>query len=217
MHYNIHERWRKERIQLTGVYYRRGEKCSLGNPGSVRNPQRQSALKLRLFHKHRWFAYHYCKIWEEKPQTPPSYKGRHHFCRFFPSLYPVTHINIVTVFIYTACVQFLSHCIDCPLPPHQLYSWSSGLTVFTSLRVTGVCVHGLTGNVFLIHVFFLAAYAKVIFRQDLFCCSCLQDRVWWHTVPLELCQSHSDNMCTPGGGLCVMGSNRFLLGNHLER
>ena len=85
--------------------------------------------------------------------------------------------------------------------------------MFTRLRVKDVCVHGLTGNVFLIHVFFLAAYAKVIFRQDLFCCSCLGDRVWWHTVPLELCQSHSDNICTPGGGLCVMGSNRFLLGN----
>ena len=82
--------------------------------------------------------------------------------------------------------------------------------MFTRLRVKDVCVHGLTGNVFLIHVFFLAAYAKVIFRPDLFCCSCLGDRVWWHTVPLELCQSHSDNMCTPGGGLCVMGSNRFL-------
>lgn len=146
MHYSIHQRWRKGRIQLAGVYYRRGENCWLGNPSSDRNPQRQSALKLRLFRKHCWFAHHYSKIWEEIPQTPPSCNGRHHFCRFFSSLYPATRSN--------------------------------GLTVFVSPRVKDVCVHGLTWNVFLIHVFFLAAYATGTFRRHLFCCSCLGDRVW---------------------------------------
>ena len=103
MHYNIHERWRKERIQPSGVYYRSGEKCWLGSPSSDGNPQRQSALKLGLFRKHRWFAYCYSKIREEIPQTPPFYNGRHHFCRFFFSLYPVTHTNIVTVLYILCC------------------------------------------------------------------------------------------------------------------
>ena len=98
----------EKRIQPSGVYYRSGEKCWLGSPSSDGNPQRQSALKLGLFRKHRWFAYYrYSKIREEIPQTPPFYNGRHHFCRFFFSLYPVTHINIVTV-LY---IPFYIYCV----------------------------------------------------------------------------------------------------------
>lgn len=143
MHYSIHQRWRKERIQLGEGFIIEGEKKYwLGNPSSDRNPQRRSALKLQLFHKHAGLLTIIPKFGRKYPQTPPSYNGRHHFCRFFSRLYPATHSN--------------------------------GLTVFASLRVKDVCVHGLTWNVF-DPCFFLAAYAKGTFRRHLFCCSCLGD------------------------------------------